>query len=204
MYLYELIFEALSSTFIYLCLDYYDSVILTPTENLYLIDITKPLRQPSLLYKATRDGFTSSSFHSKCDGRPNTVSIIKTNLNFVLGGYTAKVWNINAGGYTYDDNAFIFSLRRNGISNSQKFTVRDPRTAIKPVEPGPTFGSNDGSNDMDIYVRENSNISTGSQSDFGASYNLPSGYQQEQLNTQSYLAGSYNSWLTTEIEVFQI
>jgi hypothetical protein len=204
MYLYELIFEALSSTFIYLCLDYYDSVILTPTENLYLFDITKPKRPASLLYRATRDGFTSSSFHSKCDGKPNTVSIIKTNSNFVLGGYTAKVWNTNAGDYTFDDNAFIFSLRRNGISNSEKFTVRDPSTAIRPSMPGPSFGSYKGSNEMDIYVTDNSNISTGSRSDFGASYNLPSGYQQEQSNTLSYLAGSYNSWLTTEIEVFQI
>jgi hypothetical protein len=187
-----------------LCLDYYDSVILTPSENLYLVDITKPLRPPSLLYRATIDGFTKSSFQSKCDGKRNTVSIIKTNSNFVLGGYTAKGWNISDGGYTYDSTAFIFSLRRNGISNSEKFTVRDASTAIMNNSPAPAFGSYVSSNDNDIYVNENSNVNTGSRSDFGASYNLPSGYQQEQSNTQSYLAGSYANWLTTEIEVFQI
>jgi len=29
----------------------------------------------SLLYRATRDGFDSSDFHSKCDGHSNTLTI---------------------------------------------------------------------------------------------------------------------------------
>jgi hypothetical protein len=36
----------------------------------------------NLLYRATRDGFTSKAFHSKCDGKGNTITIIKNNLNY--------------------------------------------------------------------------------------------------------------------------
>jgi hypothetical protein len=31
----------------------------------------------TLLYRGTRDGFGVEDFHSKCDGHPNTLTIIK-------------------------------------------------------------------------------------------------------------------------------
>ena len=37
-----------------------------------------------LLYRASRDGFTGQAFHSKCDGKGNTISIIKNNSNLCL------------------------------------------------------------------------------------------------------------------------
>jgi hypothetical protein len=49
----------------------------------------------NLLYRATRDGFTASAFHEKCDGKENTITIIKTNGNYVFGGYTSAKWNSN-------------------------------------------------------------------------------------------------------------
>jgi hypothetical protein len=80
----------------------------------------------------------------------------------------------------------------------EKFEVKSSTYAIySGSNYGPTFGGG-----HDIYVRDNSNVYTGSYTYFGASYNLPPGYTYGQSN--SYLAGSYNSWLTTEIEVFQL
>ncbi len=46
-----------------------------------------------LLYRSTRDGFTSQAFHSKCDGKGKTITIIKSNLDYVFGGYASSVWN---------------------------------------------------------------------------------------------------------------
>lgn len=40
-----------------------------------------------LLYRGSRDGFLSKSFHKKCDKHPNTLTVIKTDLGknfFVL------------------------------------------------------------------------------------------------------------------------
>ena len=67
----------------------------------------------NLLYRAIRDGFTSQAFHSKCNGKRNTITIIKNNLNYMFGGYASSAWNI---GWISDTNAFLFSLRKGGIS----------------------------------------------------------------------------------------
>ena len=48
-----------------------------------------------LLYRATRDGFTHSALHSRCDGKANTVTTIKNNLNYVFGGYASKACHSN-------------------------------------------------------------------------------------------------------------
>jgi hypothetical protein len=65
----------------------------------------------NLLYRATRDGFTSQAFHSKCDGKENTITIIKNNLNYVFEGYTSSAWH-SSEAWNNDPNAFLFSLRR--------------------------------------------------------------------------------------------
>ena len=79
-----------------------------------------------LLYRATRDGFSASSFHRNCDGFPNTVSIIKTDSNYVFGGFSSIVWNTTVGGlhnWFQDENAFLFSLRRSGVSTNIKLDL---------------------------------------------------------------------------------
>ena len=92
------------------------------------------------MYRATQDGFTANEFHSKCDGESKTITIIKTNTNYVFGGYTSSAWN-SEGDYIFDSNAFIFSLRRNGVSKCEKFMVKNPDKAIIGHRHyGPIFG----------------------------------------------------------------
>jgi hypothetical protein len=151
-----------------------------------------------LLYRATRDGFTGLSFHSKCDGKANTVTIIKTDGDYVFGGFTSVEWK-SVIGYIADTNAFIFSLRRNGISNFYKFLIVDASDAIfgNPLY-GPAFGLG-----HDIVVRNRSDINVGSNTAFCGTYQFPSGYTYGN-STFSFLAGSYDKWLSTEIEVYQL
>ena len=48
----------------------------------------------SLLYRGTRDGFGSNDFHSKCDGKSNTLTILKAKQSeFIFGGYTEAEWD---------------------------------------------------------------------------------------------------------------
>jgi hypothetical protein len=152
-----------------------------------------------LLYRATTDGFSTNKFHLKCDGEAKTVTIIENNQNHVFGGYTAAEWkNDEDYGWISDSNAFIFSLRRNGISNDQKFKIIDQKHSILGhAAYGPSFGH-------DILIENDSNIKTGSFCNLGNHYELPVGYEYGVDNTLSYLAGNFDSWLTKEIEVFQI
>ena len=151
-----------------------------------------------LLYRASIDGFTAHVFHEKCDGKANTVTIIKNNLNYVFGGYTSAKWS-SEGKYCTDPNAFLFSLRRNGVSCSHKFSIVNVQEAIFGTSNyGPTFG---GGHDIRIFDR--SDITTGSYTNFGISYEAySSSFEIE--NSKSFLAGNYYNWLTTEIEVYQI
>ncbi len=147
----------------------------------------------SLLYRATKDGFKSKTFHDKCDGKENTITIIKTNGNYVFGGFTAAKWNSDFG-HMADSESFLFSLRRNGTSCNHKFMVRNATYAIYGnPNYGPTFGNSD------ICIKDESNIKVGSSTNFGFAYHYP-----ENVDSKSFLAGSYIEWLTTEIEVFQM
>ena len=183
-----------------------DSLIINENEHSILLDFSKPICC-DLLYRATRDGFSASAFHSKCDGKENTLTIIKNNSNYIFGGYTAAKWEskMGNGSYAPDITAFIFTLRRNGILDANKFNVRDSNTAIiNSAGFGPIFGSYEDKYYCDICIKNNSNTEKGSLADFGSSYNLPDGYKHGEAQTRSYLAGNYNKWLSTEIEVYQV
>ena len=69
-----------------------------------------PLYQKwKLIYRATRDGFGASDFHSKCDSYQNSLVIIKSTNGNVFGGYTQQSWSGNTE-YKSDPNAFLFSF----------------------------------------------------------------------------------------------
>ena len=150
------------------------------------------------LYRATIDGFSSHEFHSKCDDKANTVAIIKTNTDCVFGGFVSEAWE-SPHEHLADEKAFIFSLRRNGITKNDKFIVNNPNAALScnPAY-GPTFGA------YDIYVCDQSNINHGGYNDFGKSYQLPEGYVCGEEKTRNFFAGNFNQWLTLEIEVYQL
>ena len=59
-----------------------------------------------LLFRASRDGFTASAFHSRCDNQGPTVTVVKSDGN-IFGGFTESAW----AGKT-DNTAFdrIFSI----------------------------------------------------------------------------------------------
>ena len=62
-----------------------------------------------LKYRASRDGFKSDDFHSKCDGIAKTLTVIKAKSGNIFGGYTEKEW-YPYGVFVTDPKAFIFSL----------------------------------------------------------------------------------------------
>jgi hypothetical protein len=130
-----------------------NSLILNQEEGLALIEMTNNSNW-KLLYQATIDGFNPKAFHTICDGKENTVSVIRNHLNYVFGGYASSKWK-STGNYIADSKAFIFSLRRNGKSNSEKFTINSDKYAIFG---GSFYGPT---------IKGESNINFGSHSDFG-------------------------------------
>jgi hypothetical protein len=179
------------------------SLILNETESLSLIEMTQSINGV-LLYRATTDGFDSKIFHMKCDGKADTITIIKNNFNYVFGGYTSATWDDGSKGrfsaFKTDPNAFIFSLRRKGVSKNDMYMIRKSQEAICcSIYKGPSFGFDD------IDINERPNIETGSYSNIGGSYECPLDYiYNSNENKKSFLAGNLKNWLVTEIEVYQI
>ncbi len=62
-----------------------------------------------LLYSATKDGFDTSIFHSKCDYKGPTLFVIKLENNRRFGGFTTQDWDRTSIG-KIDEKAFLFSL----------------------------------------------------------------------------------------------
>jgi hypothetical protein len=74
-----------------------------------------------LLYKGSIHGDTSQDFHSRCDNKGSTISLIETDTGRRFGGYTKLDWDSSNTMKGNDPQAFVFSLdhkRKFGLSLS--------------------------------------------------------------------------------------
>ena len=83
-----------------------DSAILSSEQRQTLIDWLKDTLQSAsddyaLLYRASRDGWAAADFHSYCDSKGPTVTVIKNTGNYVFGGYTEEQWQSGKGPFVY-------------------------------------------------------------------------------------------------------
>ena len=49
-----------------------------------------------LLFRASRDGFTASAFHSRCDNKGPTITVVNSDGN-IFGGFTENAWSGTGG-----------------------------------------------------------------------------------------------------------
>ena len=70
----------------------------------------------NLIYDSERDGDSISTMHKLIDGKGATLFLIKSDNNYIFGGYAQDNWNANGNWLNNKDN-FIFS-----ITNKKKYT----------------------------------------------------------------------------------
>lgn len=146
-----------------------------------------------LVYRGSEDGFNNISFHGKCDGIPNTLTIVQTSQKNVFGGYTEKAWN-STGGWIKDPSSYIFSL-----VNLEKDPFVAHHSAFDSIcfteSSGPMFGEG-----ADFRISTDANSNENSYSNFGKSYTHPK-YPFGSQEAKTILAGSYN-FRTLEVEIY--
>lgn len=148
-----------------------------------------------IIYRASRDGFGASDFHSRCDSFKSTLTIIKSTSGHIFGGYTDQDWSGKS--FKVDPNAFIFSL----INKDKKPILLKCLNGYAAICCSPTCGVIFGNNSScDILVADNSNRAKTSGSNLGSSYEHPV-YEFDTEEANSFLAGSMY-FQTVEIEVF--
>lgn len=145
-----------------------------------------------LLYRGSRDGFTSSQFHSKCNNKGPTVVIIRSNHGKVFGAFTDKDWTSN-NNYQNTNNSFLFSIDKKGKYPIKAGSESNAMYCYSTY--GPTFGGG-----HDFYICDNCNTANSNYSNFPYSYVCT-----EYVNSGSsnWLAGAYN-FKVEEIEVFSV
>ena len=154
----------------------------------------------SLLYRGSRDGFKAADFHEKCDGKANTLTIVKSSSGNIFGGYTTCEWD-QSGSYKSGQADFIFSFRN---KFNQRIKINKALPNLDSIYCSPSFGPifGDATKGTDLLIASCSNQSEISQSNLGASFphpNLKFGSNE----AKSYLAGSH-FFKIDEIEVHQL
>ena len=150
-----------------------------------------------LIYRGSRDGMTTNSFHNKCDNKNPTIVLYKNTKDSVFGGYTSLAWQ-NSGDYRPDPKAFIFTLINIHNSEPTKFTVKSENEGVYHNSSyGPTFG--DG---CDISIGISDFLNSDANTDFPCRYNDSLG------KGKSIFTGDFNNdnakFRLKEIEVFQL
>jgi len=126
----------------------FDSEIITmehyPAMCVVVPDVSD--REPRLLYRASRDGFSGPVFHQLCDGKGPTLVIAQSIGGYIFGGYSDVPWD-SSGQWKTCQNAFLFRLA--GLGGISKHTLyQNHQYGIYCVSSyGATFG---GAHDMRI------------------------------------------------------
>jgi hypothetical protein len=67
-------------------------------------------RQIQLLWRGSRDGFDSKTFHSRCDNHRNTLTMIRDERGFVFGCFTSAMWQSEDSSLQGGGTDFLFTL----------------------------------------------------------------------------------------------
>ena len=147
-----------------------------------------------LLWQGTRDGFGAGNFHTNCNNKGPTVTVIVSNNDKIFGGYTSVAWESRypgRDGYVQDTTAFIYSLTNKAKCATQK----NSNSIYDGSGAGPWFGHG-----HDIIIYDNCNARSDNYCESQASdstYALPPGADN------NFLAGSRN-FTVKEIEVYAV
>ena len=73
-----------------------------------------------LLFRGSIHGNNAEAWHKKCNNIGNTITIVKSDYDYIFGGFTTIPW-CNSSGDIIDNNAFIFTIHPNiKIWNAKK------------------------------------------------------------------------------------
>lgn len=175
------------------------NLIKNPKDKNFIFKILlnyQKIKKITLLYKATKNGFKSSTFHSLCDKKGATITFIKSNYGKIFGGFINDSWH-SKDCWTYSKESFLFSLNR-----KEKYEHKNIKDKIHSFYGGHQYLARFGGG-KDIHISDNCNSNKNSHSNFGHTYQSPEGIEYESADAKSYLAGGFN-FKVEEIEVYQL
>jgi len=153
-----------------------------------------------LLYKWTTHQKTGAEWHSRCDGKGPTVTIIWANGGYVFGGYTPRPWT-SSGCYEELKGSFLFSLTDGKDRKPyQCFPSSRPSISSQLLIGGTScFLNFGGDKDLYLVIPPPEHNLPQSHSNLGIRYQVPEGF-----SGSTFLAGSKYNWTIEEIETYLV
>jgi hypothetical protein len=145
----------------------------------------------NLLYRASRDGNTAKTFHTKCDYNGATIVIVKaSNSDQILGGYNPLSWD-STNNWCSTSDSFIFSF--SSSTNFETAIVGHINAHCEYAiycfhNYGPAFGGG-----HDLYLDNDNSWRS----------NNPYSYPELDMPKGNKM-GSYNTFSAEDYEVFQV
>ncbi len=155
----------------------------------------------SLLWRGSRDGFGSNSFHSQCDNKGKTLTVVKSVDGSIFGGYTTIPWVSSAKLVSEkDEKSFLFTLTNPSnmpLKILKKEAIYFNGAVLHFSAYGPTFGN------WEFYVAMDSNLNARSVFKPGPSFG-----DWQELKELVFLQGGMgdnpHNFRTENIEVFLV
>lgn len=153
-------------------------------ENRLMI-INRPIISYKLLFRGSKDGDDSLTFHKKCDNIPNQLVFVRTVAGYKFGGFTKLGFN-SANKAFFDKDAFLFSFNTMRIYDA----IEGKKNIYCYSSYGPTFGLN---NDLQI---KNKFFSNKGQ--------VHTKMNRFKTNVDYELNGGQEFFICKEVEIFQV
>ncbi|KAJ3131446.1 hypothetical protein HK100_006350 [Physocladia obscura] len=152
-----------------------------------------------MLFRASEHNFSGQAFHDACDGRENTLTLIKSCTGVTFGGFIDSAWTSHSGYVAARADAFLFHIAFSTVATMphncgvifEKGLCMDMAKAVYGnIDRGPVFG-----NGHDLKLEGRLCFSfMGSSFSFGAGKGIP-GFER---------GHGYSSCEIEEYEVFEL
>ena len=164
----------------------------------WLYSEEKYFHEPTLLYRASRDGWSAKDFHRLCDGKGATITVVKSVDGYIFGGYTDISWSSpHPAVYRSSSKSFLFSFRSHaGVGPMKIKMVGNCQHAVyHQASLGPVFG---GGHDLCISPNAHQKYDSYSKTNFTYRPRPTSTSRDTTFFTRS------ENFLVEEFEVFQV
>jgi hypothetical protein len=82
-------------------------------------------KQFTLLWRGSRDGFKAKQFHSRCNGHPNTLTVIVDTNGNIFGGFTPVEWDSKSEEKADPSlKSFLFTLKNPHNVPARRFALK--------------------------------------------------------------------------------
>lgn len=119
-----------------------ESLIINQPAHFAALDEWIDRRDLELLYRASRDGWQSTNFHSKCDNQGPTLTTISSTGGYIFGVFNDQPWS-SSGKLCISDQAFLFLLQCQCNSVLPPTRAQFASAIFCHASLGPSFDSDD-------------------------------------------------------------